>query len=207
MNLVLASASPARLTLLTAAGMDPYVVVSGVDEEAVEATSAETLCATLARLKANAVAARIRSGELGDGLPAGQTLVLGCDSLLAFDDEILGKPDGPEEARKRWQAMRGRNGVLHTGHCLIDLAGGRAVEEVASTVVHFADISDAELDAYVDSGEPLGVAGAFKMDGLGGPFVERIEGDPSTIIGLSLPVLRHLLGRLDLTVMSLWRRS
>ncbi|MCP2325458.1 septum formation protein [Hamadaea flava] len=207
MNLVLASASPARLTLLTAAGMDPYVVVSGVDEEAVEATSAEALCATLARLKANAVAARIRSGELGDGLPAGNTLILGCDSLLAFEGEILGKPDGPEEARKRWQAMRGRSGVLHTGHCLIDLEGDRAVEQVASTVVHFADISDAELDAYVDSGEPLGVAGAFKMDGLGGPFVERIDGDPSTIIGLSLPVLRHLLARLDLTVMSLWRRS
>ncbi|NUR72273.1 MAG: septum formation inhibitor Maf [Hamadaea sp.] len=207
MNLVLASASPARLTLLTSAGMDPYVVVSGVDEDAVEATSAETLCATLARLKANAVATRIRSGELGDGLPAGNTIVLGCDSLLAFDGEILGKPDGPEEARKRWQAMRGRSGVLHTGHCLIDLGNDHAVEEVASTVVHFADITDEELDAYVASGEPLGVAGAFKMDGLGGPFVERIDGDPSTIIGLSLPVLRHLLARLDLTVMSLWRRS
>jgi len=207
MNLVLASASPARLTLLTAAGMDPYVVVSGVDEEAVEPADAEALSATLARLKATAVAARIRSGELGDGLPAGVTLVLGCDSLLAFDGEILGKPDGPEEARKRWQAMRGHSGILHTGHCLIDVTNNRTVEQVASTVVHFADLSDAEVDAYVESGEPLGVAGSFKMDGLGGPFVERIEGDPSTIIGLSLPVLRHLLAQLELTVMSLWRRA
>jgi septum formation protein len=206
MNLVLASASPARLALLTAAGIDPYVIVSGVDEESVEATHAEALCAVLARMKANAVAARVRRGDLGGHLPRGQTLVLGCDSLLAFDGQILGKPDGPEDARKRWQAMRGHSGILHTGHCLIDLTGDRTVEEVASTVVHFADLSDAEVDAYVDSAEPLNVAGAFKMDGLGGPFVERIEGDPSTIIGLSLPTLRHLLTRLDLTVMSLWRR-
>jgi septum formation protein len=206
MNLVLASASPARLAVLTAAGIHPHVIVSGVDEDSVEAANAEALCAVLARMKANAVAARIRKHELGTDLPAGGTVVLGCDSLLAFDGQIFGKPDGHEDARKRWQAMRGRDGVLHTGHCLIDLAGNRAVEEVASTTVRFADLTDAEIDAYVDSGEPLDVAGAFKMDGLGGPFVERIEGDPSTIIGLSLPTLRHLLLRLDLTVMSLWRR-
>ena len=206
MNLVLASASPARLAVLTEAGIDPHVIVSGVDEDSVEAANAEALCAVLARMKANAVAARIRKHELGAHLPEGGTLVLGCDSLLAFDGQILGKPDGPEDARKRWQAMRGRDGVLHTGHCLIDLTGNRTVEEVASTTVRFADLTDAEVDAYVDSGEPLDVAGAFKMDGFGGPFVERIEGDPSTIIGLSLPTLRHLLSRLDLTVMSLWRR-
>lgn len=211
MNLVLASASPARLALLTAAGFDPHVIVSGVDEEAVGAANAEALCAVLARMKAHAVAARIHKGELGQELPAGRTLVLGCDSVLEFDGEVFGKPDGPDAARKRWQAMRGRTGVLHTGHCLLDLTvdpvGAGAGEEVASTAVTFADLTDDEIDTYVGSGEPLRVAGAFTIDGLGGPFVERIEGDPSTVIGLSLPTLRHLLRRLDLSVTSFWRHA
>jgi septum formation protein len=207
MKLVLASASPARQALLTAAGIEATVIVSGVDESVVGSTQPEVLCGTLARMKANAVAERIRrSGEAG----AGRVLVLGCDSVLAFDGQILGKPDDIEDARKRWYAMRGRTGVLHTGHCLIDLPheanlAGAAVEAVASTTVHFADLADAEVEAYLATGEPIHVAGAFTIDGLGGPFIDRIEGDPSTVIGLSLPTLRHLLGRLDLTVMSLWR--
>ncbi len=196
---MLASASPARRTLLISAGIDPEIVVSGVDESAVEAGSAEALCAVLARLKAHAVAERLRQHA------SGPKLVLGCDSVLAFDGQILGKPDGPEEAVKRWHAMRGRSGVLHTGLCLVDLESGREADGVGSTVVHFADLSDAEIDAYVGSGEPLWVAGAFTIDGLGGPFVERIEGDHGNVVGLSLPLLRKLLRELGREITQLWR--
>ncbi len=197
-RLVLASASPARRTLLISAGIDPEIVVSGVDESAVEAGSAEALCAVLARMKAHAVAERLRR----DGAVK---LVLGCDSVLAFDGQVLGKPDGPDDAEKRWHAMRGRAGVLHTGHCLVDLESGREAEGVGSTTVHFADLTDAEIEAYVASGEPLWVAGAFTIDGLGGPFVERIEGDHGNVIGLSLPLLRKLLREMDREITQLWR--
>lgn len=197
--LVLASASPARRALLSCAGIDPEVEVSGVDESTVEAGSAETLCAVLARLKAHAVAQRLKQRDRR------AQLVLGCDSVLAFDGEILGKPDGPQDAVKRWQAMRGRSGVLHTGHCLVDLEKGRDAQAVGSTAVHFADLTDEEIDAYVASGEPLQVAGAFTIDGLGGPFVERIEGDHGNVIGLSLPLLRRLLSDLDWSITQLWR--
>ena len=197
--MVLASASPARRDLLVAAGIDPEIVVSGVDESAVEAGSPEALCAVLARMKAHAVAQRLKRQG------AGGQLVLGCDSLLAFDGQALGKPDGPGDAVKRWQAMRGRSGVLHTGHCLIDVSRGVQAQGVGSTVVHFAGISDEEIDAYVASGEPLGVAGSFKIDGLGGPFVEQIEGDHGNVIGLSLPLLRRLLQDLGLSITQLWR--
>jgi septum formation protein len=207
MNLVLASASPARRALLGAAGIDPYVVVSGVDESSFGSPSAETLCATLARMKALSVAERVRRREPGIDLPPGRTLVLGCDSVLDFDGKVLGKPEDADDARERWYAMRGTDGVLRTGHCLIDLDTNRTAEEVASTRVHFADLTESEIEAYIATAEPLHVAGAFTLDGLGGPFVERIEGDPSAVIGLSLPTLRHLLARLDLTVMDLWRRS
>jgi septum formation protein len=204
-RLVLASASPARQQLLQAAGIDPTVMVSGVDESTVGASNAETLCAVLARMKAEAVADRLRHEA---ATPAG-TLVLGCDSVLEFDGEILGKPADAAEATKRWQRMRGRAGVLHTGHCLVTVSGntgGRGqTEAVASTTVHFADVSDEEIAAYVDSGEPLRVAGAFTIDGLGGPFVTRIEGDAGTVIGLSLPLLRDLLGELGLRITDLWR--
>jgi nucleoside triphosphate pyrophosphatase len=195
--LVLASASPARRALLRAAGIDPEVAVSGVDESAVEATSPEALCLALARMKARAVAQRRPAGDL----------VLGCDSVLAFEGRILGKPDGPQDAIKRWHAMRGRSGVLHTGHCLIDLESGRAAEGVGSTVVHFADVTDTEIESYVETGEPLCVAGAFTIDGLGGPFVEGIEGDHGTVVGLSLPLLRRLLRDLDRSITDLWRSS
>lgn len=200
-TIVLASASPARRALLSAAGIDAEVMISDVDESAVEATTPQALCAVLARLKAHAVADRLRHRS---ARPA-TALVLGCDSVLAFDGQILGKPDHAEDAIKRWQAMRGRSGVLHTGHCLVELTGDRVVERVGSTIVHFADLSDAEIEAYVASGEPLAVAGAFTLDGIGGPFVERIEGDPSNVIGLSLPVLRHLLAELDLELIDFWR--
>jgi septum formation protein len=201
LRLVLASASPARRKLLQAAGMDPEILVSGVDESVVQSDRADVLCLELARLKAQAVVDRLRPvGEAGP-------LVLGCDSVLAFDGEILGKPSSAADATRRWQQMRGRSGVLHTGHCLIDTSGGRVAEAVAATTVHFAAISDEEITAYVATGEPLAVAGAFTLDGLGGPFVERIEGDPSTVIGLSLPLLRRLLGELDLLVTDLWVKA
>jgi septum formation protein len=192
-RLVLASASPARRKLLQAAGIEPEVLVSGVDESVVEAATAEELCLTLARLKAEAIAGEARG-----------RLVLGCDSVLAFDGEILGKPADADEATKRWLRMRGRTGVLHTGHCLIQ--DDRRAEAVAKTTVHFADVSDAEIAAYVATGEPLRVAGAFTIDGIGGAFVERVEGDHGNVIGLSLPLLRRLLGELGYSITELWRR-
>ena len=148
-------------------------------------------------MKARAVAATLPADP--------DVLVLGCDSVLAFDGEILGKPHSPAEATRRWHAMRGRSGVLHTGHHLTDLVTGKQAEEVGATVVHFADVTDDEILAYVASGEPLHVAGAFTLDGKGGAFVERIEGDAGNVIGLSLPLLRRLLMSFGLTVPQLWR--
>lgn len=196
-RLILASASPARRALLKAAGIDADAVVSGVDESVVEAEDAYTLSLALARMKARTVAAGMRA-EPG-------VLILGCDSVLAFDGEILGKPLDAEEATKRWQRMRGRSGVLHTGHHLTDLVGGHQAEDVGTTVVHFADVSDDEIDRYVATGEPLNVAGSFTIDGRGGAFVERIEGDSGNVIGLSLPLLRRLLADLGVSITDLWR--
>lgn len=201
--LVLASASPGRRRLLAAAGIEAEIVISGVDETAVDAVSAETLCAVLARMKAHAVTERFRQRNAH----ASGALVLGCDSVLAFDGQILGKPDNAEDAIKRWQAMRGHSGVLHTGHCLVDVQTGRGAEGVGSTIVHFAEISDAEIDAYVGTAEPLRVAGAFTIDGLGGPFIERIEGDHGNVVGLSLPMLRRLLNSFDRSITDLWRAT
>ncbi|MEU4400059.1 Maf family protein [Micromonospora orduensis] len=201
LRLVLASASPARRKSLQAAGIEPDVLVSGVDESLVVTDRAEDLCLELARLKAQAVLTRLSPGDSGVDQ---RTLVIGCDSVLAFDGEILGKPADPADATRRWLRMRGRSGVLHSGHCLVDMVAGRRAEAVASTTVHFADISDDEIAAYVATGEPLAVAGAFTIDGLGGPFVERIEGDPGTVVGLSMPLLRRLLAELDLSITDLW---
>lgn len=201
-HLVLASSSPARRTLLRAAGIDPEVIVSGVDESVVDSDDAEVLSLTLARLKAEAVAAHLH--EQGS---TGGTLVLGCDSVLAFDGRVLGKPADAAEAVARWRAMRGGSGVLYTGHCLIDLGTGKRAEAVSGTSVYFADLDDREIEAYVASGEPLRVAGAFTIDGLGSPFVERIEGDHGTVVGLSLPLLRRLLAEFDVSVSDLWQGS
>ena len=182
---MLASASPARLALLRQAGVEPDVVVSGVDESTVTGPPAD-VALTLAVRKATAVAG-LRD-QVADAL------VLGCDSVLDLDGVALGKPADAADAVRRWQDMRGRSGVLRTGHCLIDLRTGRDTAEVASTTVHFADLTDDEIAAYVATGEPLRVAGAFTLDGLGAPFVERVEGDPANVIGLSLPLLRRMLG-------------
>ncbi|MCQ4046623.1 nucleoside triphosphate pyrophosphatase [Streptantibioticus rubrisoli] len=192
--LVLASASPARLGLLKQAGLDPKVMVSGVDEDAISAPTPGELARVLAEAKATAVA---------DGLTGGE-LVVGCDSVLDLDGEPLGKPRDAADATARWRAMRGRSGVLRTGHCVIDTVSGRRVSETASTTVRFGSPDDAEIAAYVASGEPLHVAGAFTLDGRSAPFIEGIDGDPGNVIGLSLPLLRHLLAQLGVRITDLW---
>jgi septum formation protein len=194
--LVLASASPARLATLRAAGIDPTVIVSGVDESQVDGLPPAELALRLAELKCAAVAAR-------DDVPA-DALVLGCDSVLELDGEALGKPSDADEARERWRAMRGRTAVLHSGHSLRDVAGRRVVGATGSTLVHFADVSDDDIEAYVATGEPLHVAGAFTIDGLGGAFVRGIEGDHHNVVGLSLPLLRELVHELGHAWPDLW---
>ncbi|MFJ8755039.1 nucleoside triphosphate pyrophosphatase [Streptomyces sp. NPDC102441] len=194
-RLVLASASPARLGLLRQAGLAPEVIVSGVDEDALTAPTPGELALVLAEAKAAAVAARPE---------ASGALVIGCDSVLELDGEALGKPADSEEATARWKSMRGRSGVLQTGHSVIDTATGRTVSATASTVVRFGEPTDAEVAAYVASGEPLHVAGAFTLDGRSAPFVEGIEGSHGNVIGLSLPLLRTLLGELGISVTDLW---
>jgi septum formation protein len=208
--LVLASASPARLSTLRSAGLAPYVLVSGVDEAAAVRPygelAADEVALVLARAKAEAVAA-VLDGEDAPGDAPTSALVLGCDSVLELDGEVHGKPVDAAEATARWQRMRGRSGVLHTGHWLVDLredGSGATLGAVASTTVHFAQVSDEEVAAYVATGEPLGVAGAFTTDGLGGAFVRGIEGDHHNVVGVSLPLLRDLLGECGVTWPSLW---
>ncbi|MGW7024410.1 nucleoside triphosphate pyrophosphatase [Streptomyces decoyicus] len=195
-RLVLASQSPARLALLRQAGLAPEVVVSGVDEDALTAPTPGELARVLAEAKAAAVAARPETAG---------ALVVGCDSVLELDGRALGKPADAEDATARWKSMRGRSGVLQTGHCVIDTAaGGRQVSATASTTVRFGDPSDDEIAAYVESGEPLFVAGAFTLDGRSAPFIDGIDGDPGNVIGLSLPLLRRLLAGLDVAITDLW---
>lgn len=176
------------------AGLDPQVVVSGVDEAALTDDDAWELVTMLATAKAQAVATMQRDA-----------LVVGCDSMLLFDGEALGKPLTAQAATQRWQRMRGRSGSLLTGHCVIDTATGREAHAVADTVVHFGVPSDREIEAYVATGEPLNVAGAFTLDGRAAPFIDRIDGDPSNVIGLSLPLLRDLLHQLGTDIIDLWQ--
>jgi septum formation protein len=196
MRFVLASASPARLATLRAAGIDPEVVISGVDESVVAAPDTASLVEQLAAAKAQSVSAGVRH----------DALVLGCDSMLDLDGAMVGKPSSPADAIAFWQRMRGRSGVLYTGHALIAVSGGvpgTPAVAVAATTVHFAEIADDELAAYVGSGEPLAVAGAFTIDGLGGWFVDSIGGDHHNVVGLSLPVLRRMLHELGLSLTDL----
>jgi septum formation protein len=199
-TLVLASQSPGRLTVLRNAGVQPVVHVSHVDEEAIEAgmpTAAPAeLCLALAKAKAEAVARDYEADP--------EVIVVGCDSVFDVDGQAFSKPASPEQAWERWAQMMGRPGTLRTGHWLIRPAAGEAVGDVASTIVHMGDPSRAELEAYLATGEPLRVAGGFTLDALGGAFVDGIEGDPSNVVGLSLPLLRRLLLRLGVTWTDLW---
>ena len=207
MRLVLASASPARLSVLRAAGLDPAVEVSAVDEDALLAglsgASPAEAVTTLAGAKATAVARRV-AGRLPDAV------VVGCDSMLHVDGELVGKPHDAATARARWAAMAGGTGELVTGHSVLRLDGGevdRVAEGHAVTTVRFGRPDPAELEAYLATDEPLAVAGAFTLDGLGGWFVEGIDGDPSNVIGISLPLLRRLLSAVGVNVTELWRRD
>jgi len=197
-RLVLASASPARLALMRQAGLTPEVVVSQVDESSVRAARVGEQVALLAAAKAKSVAEKETDA-----------LVVGADSLLEFRGQPLGKPADPHEARDRWQRMSGKSGVLHTGQALFDVQGGQVVSRdvaVVSTVVHFASPTPQEIEAYLATGEPLTVAGAFTLDGLGAPFVRRVDGDPAAVVGLSLSTLRTQLAKRGLAITDLWRR-
>ncbi|BAW93852.1 spermidine synthase [Actinomyces sp. Chiba101] len=227
--IILASKSTGRLATLRAAGIEPRVEVSSVDEGAVLAALAERRAAAggpapspaeqvlaLARAKALDVADAIagpdgpadaadqRTGPTGPGGRAGAPIVVGCDSMLEIDGAVVGKPRAPEAARERWLAMRGRTGVLRTGHALVRPADGARAEGVSSAIVHFGEPSEAEIDAYIATGEPLWCAGAFTIDGLGGAFIEGIEGDPHGVVGISLPLLRRLLAELGVNWTDLW---
>jgi septum formation protein len=202
--LVLASGSAARLRILRDAGIDPDVVVSGVDESSVDENSVdensedqlttERLVASLAERKAVAVAA-LRP----------DALVLGCDSMLDLDGTAFGKPASAHEVIELWRLLAGRVGMLYTGHCLLDGAAGRRAAGVATTTIRFGTPSEAEIATYAATGEPLSLAGAFSIDGRAAPFIDGIDGDPSNVIGLSLPLLRHLLVELGIAITDLWR--
>lgn len=205
MLLVLASTSPARLATLRAAGVEPRTISPGVDEDAVVAAAGHLepadMVELLARAKAEAVAGA--HGSTLDGL------ILGGDSAFFIDGIIHGKPHLPDVARERWLRQRGRTGVLYSGHWLIDNRGFEnrgGVGIVTHAEVTFADVTEAEIDAYIATGEPLNVAGAFTIDSLGGPFIQSIVGDPHTVVGLSLPALRNLVRSLDIEWTDLWNR-
>ena len=193
MRVVLASASPARLAVLKGAGLDPEVIVSGVDEDAFAAPSTAELTQVLASAKAEAVAKTLDAG-----------IVIGCDSMLDLAGRAYGKPASPEEAIACWREMSGKTGTLYTGHCVIDAATGDRTESVAGTTVRFGTPTDAEISAYVGTGEPLSMAGAFTIEGLGGWFVDSIDGDHNNVIGISVPLLRALFLDLGVTIPELW---
>lgn len=222
-RLVLASASPARLAVLRSAGVEPVVRVSGVDEDALAGqlgpdAAPQTVVTELARAKALFVAGELAAAADGvcwlDGVDppalAADCVVVGCDSMLHIGGELQGKPHTPEAARARWAAMMGRSGDLLTGHCVLRMRDGAVIAQAggcSTTTVHFGDPSADDLEAYLASGEPLAVAGAFTLDGLGGWFVDRIEGDPSSVIGIGLPLVRRLVEEVGVSVAGLWAAS
>lgn len=222
-KLLLASASPARKVTLQNAGITPAVRVSSVAEDALLAALSPTASAqeqvqALASAKAADVVARIKAEDLAQSLTHGEQhsqeieqgtpekvrVVVGCDSMLEMNGEVVGKPGTAAIARERLKGMRGNFGDLHTGHCVIDLETGEKAEGVSTARVYISDMTDAEIDAYIATGEPLAVAGSFTIDGIGGSFVEKIEGDPHGVVGISLPLLRKLLQDLGLSITEFW---
>lgn len=215
MQVLLASTSPARLALLRQAGIEPLTHSPGVDEDAAvaehEARSGRTLTPAehvqlLAERKAHAVGDVV--GEIAPGFTG---IVIGGDSMFEIHGEVTGKPHQPAVARERWLRMRGHTGVLHSGHAVLLVIDGRVTRSVGETarasVTFAADVTDDEIDAYVATREPLEVAGAFTLDSLGGAFIERVDGDPSTVVGMSLSTLRRLVGALGVTWTDLWTRD
>lgn len=184
-QIILASSSPSRLRLLESVGVKPEVIVSGIDEESPEfnSLSPSDLVIKLASLKANAVKSRAPINSL----------IIGCDSTFDFNGKSLGKPLNRENAIERSKLLSGKFGYLHTGHCIIDVKNGKEINKLSGAKVQFAEMTNEEIVDYVDSGEPLNVAGGFTLDGLSAPFITSIEGDPSGIIGLSLPLLRNMV--------------
>ena len=192
-NFVLASASPARRRLLQSVGINPLVCVSHFDEAQVQLTDPIALVETLAQRKAEVVLSQVND-----------SLVLGCDSVLVVDNEIHGKPRDPAEAFRRWQQMRGNQGTLYTGHALIDQTQSQQVVRCGITQVYFGRVTDAQIQAYIATGEPLACAGCFALEGKGSALVDKIEGCHSNVIGLSLPLLRSMLAELSYDLSSYW---
>lgn len=205
---ILASASPARRRLLQTVGIDPLVCPSGFDEDKIQVTEPAALVSTLAQCKAEAVCRHWHQRALPEPLATAQgqpALVMGCDSVLALDGEIHGKPADARDAIARWHQMRGNVGHLYTGHALIDLAQTKSLVRCCVTEVHFAKVGNREIEAYVASGEPLNCAGCFALEGRGGLFVEKLVGCHTNVIGLSLPLLRQMLHELDYCATDFWR--
>ena len=218
-RLLLASASPARKATLIAAGITPTIAVADLDEDALLAANpgrdAAGQVELLATAKARVIADELRRhAELGGQEPSGRepgalgepapTVVVGCDSMLEMNGQIVGKPHTAEVARERLRAMSGNPGDLHTGHCVIDLESGELAVGTSTTTVYIAELTDADIEAYIATGEPLKVAGSFTIDGYGGPFVDKIEGDHHGVVGISLPLLRHLLADLGHSITEFW---
>lgn len=211
MRVCLASTSPARLMLLRQAGIEPLTLSPGVDEDAVAAAAAAERGADLPPAELVLLLARAKAADVAHKLAADgdfDGIVIGGDSMFALAGRVYGKPYTPEEATRRWQEMRGATGILHSGHSVFRVSPGAAPVEATATAeaaVTFADdITDAEIAAYVASGEPLHVAGAFTVDSLGGAFITRVDGDPSTVVGMSLSTVRRLAGKLGVAWTDLW---
>ncbi|OBJ41599.1 septum formation inhibitor Maf [Mycolicibacterium mucogenicum] len=204
-RIVLGSASTGRLSVLRKAGVEPVVLVSDVDEDAIIAALGDARPGDVVRALATAKAQRV--AESLDASLSSDCVVIGCDSMIEFDGRLTGKPGTPDVARQQWNSMAGRSAVLHTGHCVLRLTDGAVtaqVSELGSTTVRFGEPTASDLEAYLDTGEPLWVAGAFTLDGLGSWFIDGIDGDPSNVIGLSLPLLRRMLAQLGVSVAQLW---
>jgi len=210
MKLILASASPARLVTLRNAGINPIVRVSHVDEQAIELSMSTATPSEIAQALAQAKCEKVTQ-ELADSNElTPNTIVIGCDSVFELNGKPYGKPQNAAEAKARWQEMMNTTGILHTGHYLTftsELGERRTAEATASTQVHLGELTDAEMDAYLSSGEPFAVAGGFTLDGLGGAFVQGVTGDPSNVVGISLPTVRTLITELGITWTDLWNQA